>query len=185
MSASKTQYWIGWTVAALVTAAASVAASAVAADATPSYTAQARAAGLSAAQAKDLQATVNGYIAKTGGRQIAANEIALDGATIYVALPGERTARDLSTGNQLAGTCNYLHMCAWQYPNYTGTVIDMFACHDYAIPWADPGSWINNQRTGTVARFLDSNHNTGWSDPGAFSQDPNAPWWWVFWIRDC
>ncbi|MBF9069072.1 hypothetical protein [Streptacidiphilus fuscans] len=60
------------------------------------FAAQAKAAGLTAAQAASLQAQVGRILAKDGGHQVAANEIALPhGASVLLPLPGQMHARVL------------------------------------------------------------------------------------------
>ncbi|GLZ37282.1 hypothetical protein Acsp05_09070 [Actinokineospora sp. NBRC 105648] len=166
---------------ALLAAVLPLAALAVAptAQAAPGFTAEARALGLNAEQAASLQARADDYLAKLGGRQVAANKIALSGADVYLTLPGERTARTASAA------CAYGHMCAYQSTYYYGDVIDMYVCNDYGIPWVNNGSWINNQTTGTKAKFKDNAGNVGWISPGAYTSDGNAPWSWVYSVKNC
>lgn len=65
------------------------------ASATP-FTAQAAAAGLTASQATALQAQVDHIVAKDGGHQVAANEIALPhDASVLLPLPGHTRAQVL------------------------------------------------------------------------------------------
>lgn len=160
-----------------------------AADVTPAapeqdFAAQARQDGLTDAQAKELQGTVDDYMAKTGGKQVAINKIQLDGANLYVVLPGEEVARDLEVRLPISA-CQYRHMCAYSGQNFTGSVIDMFDCGIYNIPWVGTGSWDNNQTTGQAAQFRDSNGNVGYTSPGAHSLDLSAGWGWVYSIRNC
>lgn len=59
---------------------------------------EARAAGLGWGDAEALQAKVDGYLARHGGRQVAANEIALaGGAVLTLTVPGEKYVRELNT----------------------------------------------------------------------------------------
>jgi hypothetical protein len=80
----------------LLTAVGTAAAAPNFAASHPDFTAQASRAGLTNAQAQELQARVDKYLAKAGGVQIAANEIALPGGgRVLLALPGEKTARNI------------------------------------------------------------------------------------------
>lgn len=183
---------------AVVTAIASLAmitgmvvfpASAGAATSQPDFAAQASSLGLTSAQEQSLQTRVNGYLAKMGGVQVAVNQIHLTGADLYLTLPGETHARDLSAGatgpHSVAASCSYYHMCAYQGTNFSGNILDMYACDEYFIPWTNTGSWINNQSTGTRAQFKDNTNTTRWTSPGAYSDDPNADWSWVAYVQNC
>ncbi|MER5887911.1 peptidase inhibitor family I36 protein [Streptomyces sp. NPDC001941] len=151
------------------------------------FTAQARGAGLTAAQAKSLQARVDGYLAGRGGRQVAANKIDLGNAELLLALPGEQRARELTGGSAklAAVACPYTYLCAYSKPNYTGDIFMLFDCGvKTPIPWSGTGSWFSNQRADLIARFYDGNGNVGYSAPGG-SKDPNAPWGWVYNLSPC
>jgi hypothetical protein len=148
------------------------------------FTAQARAEGLTGAQAKELQATVDDYIVKHGGKQVAANKVQLGGADFYVVLPGEEVARDLDTRVPMSA-CQYTDMCAWSSPNFQGSLLVMHDCGRYEIDWIGTGSWDNNQTTGTAARFLNSAGVVGYTSPPAHSLDLSAGWSWVYWVINC
>lgn len=155
----------------------------------PDFSAQAQGLGLTSSQAETLQARANGYLAKTGGIQVAVNKIELQaGAVLLLALPGEKYARDLAgkPGARTATYCPYDWMCAYEGTGYTGDQINMYYCNlYYGIPWRDNGSWHNNQSAGTRAEFFDTNGNLGWTSPGAESWDDVAPWEWVGSISPC
>lgn len=71
------------------------AAAAASPTATP-FAAQAKAAGLSGVQARTLQGQVQQILAKDGGTQVAANEIALPhGSSVLLVLPGQKYAHVL------------------------------------------------------------------------------------------
>ncbi|MFH8468356.1 peptidase inhibitor family I36 protein [Streptomyces sp. NPDC017991] len=116
-----------------------------------------------------------------------ANRIALaGGGELLLTLPGERNARDLTApdaGLSEAGGCPYTYVCAYSGENFTGDELRLFTCNalNY-IPWAETGSWINNQRSTLYAKFYDSNGNLGWTSPGGYSEDRHAPWGWVWWL---
>ncbi|MFE4973552.1 peptidase inhibitor family I36 protein [Kitasatospora sp. NPDC056651] len=170
-------------------AAAGAAAGPGRAGAGPDFSAQARSAGLNGSQAAELQSRVDGYLATMGGTQVAANKISLDGGALLVPLPGEARARDLAAPGDvrgLAATCPYTYVCAYQLPNFTGATLTFFTCDKLnPIPWGGTGSWINNQRSGLHAKFYDVNGNLGWTSPGGYSEDPAAPWGWVYWLSPC
>jgi peptidase inhibitor family I36 len=121
---------------------------------------QARSAGLSSVQATELQKAVNKHLAANPGSvQTAANRIDFAGGSVLLALPGEKTARDLPSTDKVsavaaaaaaAGTCAYNYACFWSGENYTGSVYRLFYCNTWqTIPWYTKGSWKNNQSTGT------------------------------------
>ncbi|MER5771620.1 hypothetical protein [Streptomyces sp. NPDC001985] len=151
------------------------------------FMSQSRSLGLTAVQARALQAEADANVSRTGGTQVAPNKIDLGGATMTLAVPGEKYARDLTQPGsaRAAASCGYGHMCAYKERNYVGNTIDMVRCADYRIPWVTRGSWINNQTTGTRARFKSSDGVVRWTSPGAYSVDPNADWSWVHWVRNC
>ncbi|MGW8571408.1 peptidase inhibitor family I36 protein [Streptomyces niveus] len=155
----------------------------------PDFSAQARGLGLTSSQAETLQARADGYLARTGGAQVAVNRIELQaGAVLLLALPGEKYARDLTgkSGARTATYCPYDWMCAYSGTGYSGDQINMYYCNlRYGIPWYGDGSWHNNQSAGTRAEFFDTNGNLGWTSPGAESWDDVAPWGWVGSISPC
>ncbi|MFG3223893.1 hypothetical protein ACGF07_03780 [Kitasatospora sp. NPDC048194] len=157
------------------------------------FEAQARAAGLTAGQASSLQEKVDSYLATVGGTQVAPNRIQLAGATVYVAVPGEDHPRDL-TGTAGAvsydpcagGGADYKHMCAYRGTWYTGDEVDMYNCARYYFStWSGPGSWDNNQTTGTVARMYGASGAWVFSTKPAHSSDPNGNWTPVHSIVNC
>ncbi|MFI6643383.1 hypothetical protein [Streptomyces sp. NPDC050504] len=169
------------------TTGAAGAASAPRDDGGRAFAAQAREAGLTAAQARSLQARVDGYLAKTGGRQVAINKIDLGGGTLLLTLPGEERGRDLSVpgSKTAAASCPWTYMCAWPGENFTGDGLMLFTCGVKTyIPWTGTGSWISNQRAALIAKFYDVNGNVGWTTPGGTS-DAHAPWGWVYHLSPC
>ena len=143
--------------------------------------------GLTGAQARGLQERVDSCLTSTGGTQVSVNRILLgDSGEIVLTLPGEKTVREASAPRKPAvELCPGNTMCAWKGTWYEGDKISMWACYNFRIPWLQNGSWINNQSKGTVANFLDDDGVSKWHDAGAFSQDPDAPWYWVHWIKNC
>ncbi|MFC8434920.1 hypothetical protein [Streptomyces sp. NPDC057253] len=119
------------------------------------FLSQARAAGLTSAQAEALQEEVDRYVARTGGTQISANQVDLHGATLSVPVPGEARPRTFGTTDV---HCNYgadyEYFCAYSETNFKGASIAWWACGvEKFIPWNGEGSWDNNQTPGTRARI--------------------------------
>ncbi|BCJ56830.1 peptidase inhibitor family I36 protein [Micromonospora endophytica] len=146
--------------------------SAVAAQAAtsePNFAAQAKAAGLTGAQAKELQKEVDAIRADTGGTQVAINKIDLKGVgNILLSLPGQSVAYEVDSIGQPpqvgAATCPAQTFCAFAGPGATGNRLNLFTCKTWALSKATnwftgSGSYINNQTTGTRAVFVDSNYN--------------------------
>ena len=162
------------------------------ANASTDFVAQARHAGLSANQAAALQAKMDGYLAKTGGTQIAPNQIDLYGATLFVALPGEAHPRDFTGGAAIQSTrpecsprADYGWFCAYSGTYWTGDQIGMYACNQYNIPWSTIGSWDNKQTSGTKAVFYDDLHRVYYTTPGAPTWSGYFGWEPVAKVRNC
>ncbi|MFI9386006.1 hypothetical protein [Kutzneria sp. NPDC052558] len=136
------------------------------------------AGAIPAAQAQQLQARADYYLATMGGVQVAPDQIDLDGATVHLLAP-----------NSPAYTCAYKHFCAYRYQNFVGglpdDVIDMYYCQNYYMPWGGRGSWINNQTRGTSAVFKDGDGVVGAATPGAYSQDGDIGWSWIVYVKPC
>jgi hypothetical protein len=143
--------------------------------------------GLSSAQAQELQAKVDSYLAELGGTQVAANEISLgSGATIRVALPRAPHTRSL-TAAVLANDCPYYYVCAYHYPNFEGDRLMGSACgsqNAFAMPWAFAGSWRNNQTPGTWGVFWMCNGQQA-AIPAAWSANNSYNWTPVCWVQPC
>jgi hypothetical protein len=129
--------------------------------------AQIEANDLSPRQARYLQARVDRVIARTGGTQVAINQVVWDGGDTLVPLPGERRARELGTSARAASersphglrgpdNCHYLQFCTYYHRNYTGIESRMVSCVLHEDRAGIFGSYINNQTRGTRARFYDS-----------------------------
>ncbi|WP_340537586.1 hypothetical protein [Nocardioides sp. GXZ039] len=127
---------------------------------------------LTPAQAQALQARVSRVIARTGGTQVAINQVVWNGGDTLIPLPGEQRAREL--GRQArAGTvhgCHYYQFCTYGHRDYSGMVDRISSCtwhisHGFFV------AYVNNQTPGTRARFYDYyRHYLATSQP-AFSQD--------------
>ena len=176
------------------------------------YAAQAEGAGLSGAQASALQARVDTYLAlEPGARQVSANRVDFTGGVVTIGVPGQVRPADLGgRGGDLGARgdgardvgvgvvrpeygefpCTYEDLCIFQYNNANllgspGEEVDYFRCGTYPLPgWTSTnGAYVNDQTPGTVARFLDVNHNVLESstahDSGAINWDP------VWYVRPC
>ncbi|MCX5205499.1 peptidase inhibitor family I36 protein [Streptomyces sp. NBC_00237] len=154
------------------------------------FAAQATAAGLDASQAAALQKRVGSRIAEEGGRQVSANRIALDGASILVVVPGETYARDLAGGQSEAQAkewnCPEKYFCMWRGTNATGERKDLYYCRDYGLTnWTGNGSWSNNQVGNVQAAFKRQNGTViHWSLPSP-SHNTNYNWDPVWAVKPC
>lgn len=140
---------------------------------------QASAAGLSADQARTLQANVDRELAASGGKQVAANKIEWAGGETLVPLPGEATARDLTAAARPTyHRCPYLYLCTFYGTNYTGTMHLMKECREYSTEVYDEyfHSWINNQSNGTTAEFRNWAHNGIFTTGKPLSYDTDSDW---------
>jgi len=82
--------------------------------------------------------------------------------------------------------CPFEWICAYPGTNFSGTPIKMFTCGvDTFIPFVGNGSWINNQTSGTRAKFKDDNHHVIFTTPGAFSANTSYNWTTVFYVQAC
>jgi hypothetical protein len=183
--------WLYGTVAAAASLT-TVMAMAGSAGAQPStstpFAAQADAFGLSTVEAKTLQSRADAYLAQEGGTQIAANKIRLtDGSVLVLTLPSGHPAygKDQNGKALTSYTCEYEHFCAFSGTNFTGNVRDFYYCRENPMPFMGHGSWKNNQTTGTIANFESGDHVSRWHDTGAYTEDDDADWSWVHWVRNC
>lgn len=151
---------------------------------------QAKAAGLSTADARFLQSRVDGYLKQLGGKQTAANEIQIaGGAVLTLTLPGESKVRNLAgRSNAVALTglgCPYYYFCAWELNYGTGDQVRAYYCNQlYYIPWTTHGSWENNQTQGTLAR-LEGYYGNVITYSYAYDIWYDYNWTPVFWIDPC
>lgn len=165
---------------------AAVGSAQAAGSASDGYAAQAARIGLSKAQAASLQREVDTYLTKNGGTQVGINKIQLDDGVLLVPLPGEQHARDLAipADAQING-CPYYDFCVYSGTYYSGNVHYWSSCTNHQMTWSGPGSWINNQSTGTRARMKNSAYTVIYTTPGAYSSDPTGDWTPVYWVQPC
>jgi hypothetical protein len=123
------------------------------------FAAQAKAAGLSAAQAETLQARVDALVAADGGTQIAANQVRwADGrGDTTLPFPGEKRTRAIGAASDTA-PCGDGYLCLFESTNFLGTKYSLYYCVDYPTPYAF-NSYKNHQSYGTVGTFKDRNRN--------------------------
>jgi hypothetical protein len=156
-----------------------------------SFAAQAGAAGLTASQAKALQEQVDGRLAGVDGRQVSANKIALtNGASLVVAVPGEKFARDLTAPNgrqqALAWECDYEYFCMYRGPNGTGDRLALYTCQNHGLTnWTGVGSFFNNQTPGTKAQFKNKSGAVINTTLGAPSYHGSYNWDPVWTVKPC
>ncbi|WP_172384208.1 hypothetical protein [Streptomyces sp. MNP-20] len=132
----------------------------------PAFQSQAVASGLTAAEATQLQSTIDTLLAKEGGKQTAANEIRYADGRLLVPLPGEKYVRELNGGRaegtaaSARHTCTYKRLCGYSGRNYTGQEREWYQCNVlYKKPsgWRSGGSWYNNQTPGRQGSWYDYN----------------------------
>ncbi|MFJ1580064.1 hypothetical protein [Streptomyces sp. NPDC088182] len=147
------------------------------------FAAQTQRAGLTPAQASELQGRVDGYLAEEpGGRQVSANRIATRGGDLVVTAPGQRYARDLAgpgASGRAPAACAYGHLCLYR----PGDSRDYYRCGTYSLPWVGDGTFNNNQTRGTTARFLNSDRSIRWTSRAP--QTGTATWTGVFYVVPC
>jgi hypothetical protein len=101
------------------------------------------------------------------------------GTAAPAAGPGTAAAR-------AAASCPYLHFCVFSGKNFQGTMHPMKSCTWHTTHFL-PASWVNNQTTGTRARFYDNRLNLLYTTPGAYSRDADS--WtlglYTFYFRPC
>jgi hypothetical protein len=159
---------------------------------------QAKSAGLSRAQAEELQTRVDRYLADYHGTQIAANKISAVGMYITVALPGENYARTLPAASDvlakdvwqdrcLNGSPVYSGwFCLYKRQTFQGDVLSMYTCGDHRIyNWYGYGSWVNDQTRGTVALLRSANWAYQYRTPGAYSSSTSFNWTPVDVVHPC
>jgi hypothetical protein len=115
--------------------------------------AEADANDLSPEQARFLQARVDRVAARTGGTQVAINQVVWDGGDTLIPLPGEKRAREL--GVTTSGTvhgCEYYQFCTYGTRHFSGMVDRMSSC-GWHVSHGSFQSYVNNQTPGTRAKF--------------------------------
>ncbi|MFD9302939.1 hypothetical protein ACFWCB_09675 [Streptomyces sp. NPDC060048] len=145
------------------------------------YGQQARAAGLTSAQAGRLQNKVDAYLADhTGSRQISANKLATEFGTVTVSAPGQAQARDLAAPG-VALACGNGHLCI---TDGLGYYYDYYYCGLYNFNGVGIGSFNNNQTWGTKAWFYNSDRTIRFYHTAKGSSS-NVDWSPVYFIKPC
>jgi hypothetical protein len=115
--------------------------------------AQAEANDLSPEQARSLQARVDQVVTRTGGTQVAINQVVWDGGDTLIPLPGEKRAHEL--GVTTRGTvygCQDYQFCTYGTRHFSGVVDRMSSC-GWHVSHGFFQSYVNNQTPGTRAKF--------------------------------
>ncbi|NWF25520.1 hypothetical protein HW130_04455 [Streptomyces sp. PKU-EA00015] len=158
------------------------------------FAAQAATANLTTAQTASLQAKVDRYVTRTGGKQVALNKIDLNGrGELLVTVPGERHPRDFASGDGsriaadpcLEGSVYSGWFCAYSGETYQGDALRWYYCGKRSMPWGGYGSWINDQTPGTRATFYNSSGGVHYVTPAPFSYSRSYYWTPVWHIRNC
>jgi hypothetical protein len=146
------------------------------------FAAQAQGAGLTAAQARALQAEVDAIVAARGGTQIAANRVrwAGGGGDTTVPLPGETRAR--AAGGAFG--CDYQYFCVFEQQHYQGQMHSFYHCRDYSVPY-NFNSYENNQTGHTKAVFKYHDWSVIHVTPGAWSSHPTFSGLFTYYIKPC
>lgn len=69
--------------------------------------------------------------------------------------------------------CPYLNLCVFSEVNFKGSMHPMKSCTLHRAHFL-PASWVNNQTSGTRARFLDFQRHLKYTTPGAYSLDSDS-----------
>ncbi|MFF4367064.1 hypothetical protein [Streptomyces sp. NPDC001594] len=144
------------------------------------FSQQARAAGLSTAQAAELQRRADAVLASDPqARQLSANKLAIAGGDLVLRAPGQTETRDLAAPGQ-ALDCANGHLCI---RDGQGSNYDYYYCGYYDFGGIGDGTFNNNQSSGTRARFYNQNGTERWSNVAKDSG--TASWTPVYHIRPC
>lgn len=146
------------------------------------FVAQARAAGLTAAQAHGLQVKADKYLGAFGkeASQVGPDKIVFGGASLLLAVPGEAQPRGLSSSadRQMAISCPYTYFCAYSAQWFTGDAFLLEQCGwNTYIPWSTTGSWKNNQTSGTQPWLYFWDGQSPWHMPGAYAEQASGVGW--------
>lgn len=138
------------------------------------YTAQARAAGLTATQADALQDRVDDFLAShPTARQIAADRLTIPGGAVTLDVPGT----DVGV---TAISCSSGWLCI---RDGYGDRYDYYYCGLYEFWGIGNGEFNNNQSSGTVARFYNENGSLRWTNTA--KDTGTASWTPVWFVRPC
>lgn len=115
---------------------------------------QVDATGLAPSQARSLQDRVARVVDRTGGTQVAINQVAWNGGDTLIPLPGEKRARELGVAPKAttAYGCQYYQFCTYGKRDFTG-IVDRISSCTWHISHGFFVAYVNNQTPGTRARF--------------------------------
>jgi hypothetical protein len=127
------------------------------------------------AQTAQLQTRVAAYTAThPAAHRISANTLAIPGGTVTLAVPGSTTHSDLAI------SCGSGHLCIRDgYNDY----YDYYYCGYYQFTGLGDGVFNNNQTSGTVAKFYNSDGSLRWTNTA--KDTGTASWTPVYYIRPC
>ncbi|QXE39361.1 hypothetical protein KQY30_23355 [Streptomyces sp. GMY02] len=128
-----------------------------------------------AVEASKLQQKIDRYVdTHPGTEQISANKVRIPGGTLTVAVPGTtpRTAA--------APSCSHGWLCI---QDGLGDYYDYYDCGYYEFWGIGDGTFNNDQTSGTVARFYNSDGTQRWSNTA--KDTGTASWSPVYYIRPC
>lgn len=129
-------------------------------------------AASASAQVTQLQQRVDTYLAThPGTHQLSENEIAIPGGSLTLAAPGSNVA---------APACSSGHLCI---VDGTGARYDYYYCGLYNFNGVGDGTFNNNQTSGTVAKFYNSDGTLRWTNTA--KDTGTASWTPVYKIRPC
>lgn len=126
------------------------------------------------ASATALQQKIDTYLAThPDAQQVNAHKLSIPGGTLTVSAPGS---------NPSAATlaCGSGHLCI---QDGVGDLYDYYYCGLYSFDGIGDGVFNNNQTTGTVAIFYNSDGSVRWTNTAKDSG--TASWTPVFYISPC
>jgi len=124
-----------------------------------------------------LQQRVDHYLAAhPGSHQISADKIAIRGGVLTLAPAHRSTATTASP----ALSCASGHLCI---QDGLGDVYDFYYCGYYDFDGVGDGTFNNNQTSGTVAKFYNSDGSLRWTNTA--KDTGTASWTPVYHIRPC
>ncbi|MFD0368206.1 hypothetical protein [Streptomyces sp. NPDC059071] len=126
-----------------------------------------------AAGTDTVQRKVAAYLAShPGERRIAADKATMPGGSVTFATAGSAGTAAIS--------CDYGHLCI---QDGNGNRYDYYYCGYYDFYGVGDGYFNNNQTSGTVARFYNSDGSLRWTSRAP--QSGTASWTPVYHIRPC
>lgn len=138
----------------------------------PALAGTAAAAPAASSKSAGTQSTVKEYLAVyPGSRQVSANKLLIPGGSLTLATAGVVSP---------ALACGSGHLCI---KDGNGNTYDYYYCGYYSFYGLGNGTFNNNQTSGTVAKFYNSDGSLRWTNTAKYSG--TASWTPVFYIRPC